>query len=287
MKKILCIIILFSFIVTENINSQDINPLDFFPYHVGDVWQYIEYPSGIFRTGQITQIDTVNASTHLIYYDNNETPSEKVLTDSAIVLADPSSWFPLYKLSYPVSSIWIRDTIATSWWVHFKTKDTAEIFNENRAIREYHIYEFVPVGDTSGVPSSVEYLADGIGLYEINWEGGEMILLGCIINGIQYGIIVNVEEQNIQANGIDYNLSNYPNPFNSQTTIRYYIPTSSYINLSIFDILGRKTKEIFKGEELSGYHTKNWIPQNESSGIYLVVLRTEETQLINKIIYLK
>ena len=61
MKKTFYIIILFSFIIIENINPQEINPLEYFPYHVGDIWQYVNYTQtgSEFWEKKITAIDTI------------------------------------------------------------------------------------------------------------------------------------------------------------------------------------------------------------------------------------
>ena len=286
MKNIIYSFLLVFITTTGDLKSQGIIPLDFFPYHVGDIWQYIEIPSGPIRTVKITEVDTTSQFAHYIYYDNNFIPYEKILTDSAIVLADSNAWFPLYKLNYPMSSFWIRDT-TTYWWVHFKSQFVSEVFNENRETREYHIYEYIQPGDTNGLPGSVEYLVKGIGLYRITWEGGEIILSGCFINGIEYGTIIIVEEQYESAQPSKYILNNFPNPFNGQTMIHFYLPTSTFIALSIYDIMGNEIERLYSGEESEGHHYKTWNSNTLSSGLYFVVLRTNETQLTHKILFLK
>lgn len=287
MKNIIYLFLLVFITTTTGIlKSQEITPLDFFPYHVGDIWQYIEYPSGIFQSGGITRIDTIDTNTHLVFYENNEIPSIKVILDSAIIFADSASWFPWYKLMYPVGAIWVRDT-TTSWWVHFKTQYIAEVFDENKDVREYHIYEFIPPGDTNGLPGQVDYLVKGIGRYRITWEGGEKVLSGCIINGVQYGTIVSVENGNDNLQPSKYVLDNFPNPFNGQTTIHYFIPSASRIAIGIYDILGNEIEKIFEGEKIAGHHYQTWEPKNESSGLYFVVMKTSKSQLIHKVLLLK
>lgn len=287
MKEIFYLIILVFITTPENIKTQEINPLDFFPYHVGDIRQYIEIPSGQFYSIEITRIDTIDLYTHLIYYNNNEIATTKVLSDSAIVLVDPSMWIPYYKLCYPVGSFWIRDT-TTSWWVYFRSQFISEVFNENRETREYYIYEYTTEpGDTNAMPVSVDYLVRGIGQYRNTWEGGEIILNGCIINGVQYGTIISVEDENQNSPFSQYILNNFPNPFNGQTTIHYYLPVSTVITLIVYDILGREIEKIIEGEEIAGHHYRAWQPNSESSGLYFVVMRTSDTQLIHKVLFLK
>lgn len=287
MKNSLLYLTLIMIIVSPRyINSQEINPLEYFPYHVGDVWQYIEIPSGQFYSGQITRIDTINVNTHLIYYANNEIPSYKVFTDSAIILADSSNWIPYWKLSYPLSSIWIRDP-TTSWWVHFKSQFYSEVFNEDREMREYHIYEYIPPGDTNGLPGSVDYLVKGIGFYRNTWEGGEILLNGCIINGIQYGTIISVEEENniIQPN--EFLLNNYPNPFNPQTKIKFYLPEKVFVKLKVFDMLANEVRLLLSEEKDIGYHEITFNGSGLPSGVYFYTLQTQKFTQTKKMVLLK
>ena len=286
MKNIFYLIILVFITTTVNLKAQEITPLDFFPYHVGDIWQYIEYPSGIFQSGGITRIDTIDTNTHVVFYENNEIPSIKVILDSAIIFADSASWFPWYKLRYPVGAIWVRDT-TTSWWVHFKTQYIAEVFNENIDVREYHIYEFIPLGDTNGLPSQVDYLVKGIGRYRITWEGGEKILSGCIINGVQYGTIVSVENENENFTPSEYILNNFPNPFNSSTNIRYTIPQSGRVRLKVYDLMGKEVAILLDRIQNAGSYDVIFQADGLASGIYFYTLTSGNFTATKKLILLK
>jgi len=67
---------------------------------------------------------------------------------------------------------------------------------------------------------------------------------------------------------------NYPNPFNPTTTIKYSIASLSNINLTIYDIIGRKIKSFEKEGLSAGQHAVFWDGTNNngvkvSSGIYI------------------
>ena len=288
MKRYLYMLLLLILGIVKNVNPQEINPLDFFPHHVGDLWQYVNYTQtgSEFWEKKITAIDTVWADSSKIItinYRNEFDFLHKIYFNDSLKIYWKTfgDWGIRYKFNVPLNTFWLSDPYFP-YYAKYVREYEAVVFEDTILSREYWI------GDSLfQLPLWTEHLALGIGEFYREFEIGITVLTGCIINGIQYGTIVSVEKEDEIVQPQNLQLSNYPNPFNSQTTIQYYLPTSSYINLSIFDILGRKIKEIFKDEELSGYHTKIWIPQNESSGIYLVVLRAEETQLINKIIYLK
>lgn len=68
----------------------------------------------------------------------------------------------------------------------------------------------------------------------------------------------------------------YPNPFNPVTTIRYELPTSSEVTLSVTDILGRKVMIIVAGERKSqGFHEVQFNAKGLSSGTYLLRLEAD------------
>ncbi|MBN2544110.1 T9SS type A sorting domain-containing protein [bacterium] len=57
----------------------------------------------------------------------------------------------------------------------------------------------------------------------------------------------------------DFSLQqNYPNPFNAQTTIAFTLPVDGNISLEIYDLLGRRIKELVGGERKAGMHVILW-----------------------------
>ena len=80
---------------------------------------------------------------------------------------------------------------------------------------------------------------------------------------------------------------NYPNPFNGSTIIKFYIPSNSYVELKLYDILGREVQTLISEFKYSGYHYVTWTPQNQSSGVYICKLQAGNGVKMNKLIYLK
>ncbi len=66
---------------------------------------------------------------------------------------------------------------------------------------------------------------------------------------------------------------NYPNPFNPCTTIIYEIRQREFVNLSIFDALGRKIYELINRFENPGIHKAYFKASNLSAGVYIYRLR--------------
>jgi hypothetical protein len=74
---------------------------------------------------------------------------------------------------------------------------------------------------------------------------------------------------------------NYPNPFNPSTTIKFAIPENKFVNLSVFDMLGRKVAELVNEEVFAGKYEVKWDASAFSSGVYFYKLQSgnfEETK---------
>jgi len=85
---------------------------------------------------------------------------------------------------------------------------------------------------------------------------------------------------------------NFPNPFNGSTQIRFALRYSEFVNLSVFDVSGRQVAEILNKKLAAGYYNITWhgdsrFRNTSASNIYFVVLRTLNSLLAQKVIYLK
>jgi photosystem II stability/assembly factor-like uncharacterized protein len=82
-------------------------------------------------------------------------------------------------------------------------------------------------------------------------------------------------------------LSNYPNPFNASTVIRYSLPEKSDVRIEIYNILGQKVATLLDGSREAGYHTVAWQADAEPSGVYFARLKTPESERNIKMVLLK
>jgi hypothetical protein len=86
---------------------------------------------------------------------------------------------------------------------------------------------------------------------------------------------------------------NYPNPFNPNTTIRYTIPTQSYIIIKVFNSIGENIADLVDVSQAAGSYEINWDAGNFASGIYFYSLEaipsdgTEIFGSVKKMILLK
>lgn len=62
---------------------------------------------------------------------------------------------------------------------------------------------------------------------------------------------------------------NHPNPFNSATNFWFILPSSQFVSLKIFDILGREVATAINGDLNSGEHAVQWNAAAFPSGIYI------------------
>ena len=78
----------------------------------------------------------------------------------------------------------------------------------------------------------------------------------------------------------DFALSqNFPNPFNSTTTIRYALPEAASVDLSVFNLAGQRVIQLAEGWRQAGNYTANWAGRSArgfalSTGVYIYRLRT-------------
>ena len=77
---------------------------------------------------------------------------------------------------------------------------------------------------------------------------------------------------------------NYPNPFNSTTVIRFALPTSSEVDLALYNLAGQKVATLVDGPCQAGTYTVHWDSRDTqgralASGVYLYRLRTGGQQV--------
>ena len=82
-------------------------------------------------------------------------------------------------------------------------------------------------------------------------------------------------------------LQNYPNPFNPVTRIRFAVPISQKVELNVYDILGRKVKELYNDIAPVGLISIDFTADDLASGLYIYQLKTKEFSVSKKMLLLK
>ncbi len=128
----------------------------------------------------------------------------------------------------------------------------------------------VPVNDMKIHPTA-NYLAAGTharGIYKFDLNS-----------------ITSTEEDNLST---DYRLyQNYPNPFNPSTKIKYQISRSGNVELTVYDMLGRKITELVNEIKQPGIYEAEFNGEKLASGIYMCTLKTDSYNKTIKMILLK
>jgi CubicO group peptidase (beta-lactamase class C family) len=87
-------------------------------------------------------------------------------------------------------------------------------------------------------------------------------------------------------------IQNYPNPFNPVTAIQFSVPKDSYVNLKIFNILGKEVATLISGDVSAGYHKVIWNGRDKtgkplSSGMYFSRMESGSFSVVKKMVLLK
>lgn len=80
---------------------------------------------------------------------------------------------------------------------------------------------------------------------------------------------------------------NYPNPFNPSSKIKFRIPHSAYVTLTVYDILGRMVATLVNGEMQPGNYETVFNAGGLSSGVYLCRLTAASFVQTKKMILMR
>lgn len=98
---------------------------------------------------------------------------------------------------------------------------------------------------------------------------------------------------NFEIQSPNVELSNYPNPFNPETEIKFSIPNDSKVDIEIYNTKGQKIKSLTQNNFTKGSHSIIWIGDDESgksvsSGIYYYKLNVNgKNEAVEKCLLLK
>ncbi len=80
---------------------------------------------------------------------------------------------------------------------------------------------------------------------------------------------------------------NYPNPFNPTTKIKYDLPAAGYVNLRVFDILGKEVSTLVSSYLEAGYYIVEFNAFNLPAGLYFYKLEYNGNLVTRKMILVK
>jgi len=85
---------------------------------------------------------------------------------------------------------------------------------------------------------------------------------------------------------------NYPNPFNPTTTLKYELPEDSFVDVTVYDMLGNVVNNLVNANQSSGYKSIQWDATKNngepvSAGVYLYRIQASDFVVTKKMILLK
>jgi hypothetical protein len=82
-------------------------------------------------------------------------------------------------------------------------------------------------------------------------------------------------------------LTNYPNPFNASTMIRYRLAIDADVKLGIYNLLGEKVATLVDRQHAPGSYSVTWDASAFTSGIYFAKLTTGSETFTKKMVLMK
>ncbi len=80
---------------------------------------------------------------------------------------------------------------------------------------------------------------------------------------------------------------NYPNPFHRTTTIRFGLPSSGYVSIKLYDLLGREVMTVLEGHQAAGFHEVTLDASRLSPGLYWYRLQSAEHVITRQLMLIK
>jgi len=88
-----------------------------------------------------------------------------------------------------------------------------------------------------------------------------------------YGLGTSIEDGGFET-PTDFALfNNYPNPFNPSTNISFNLPSSEFVELNVYNVLGQRVATILNQQMTAGTHTVAFKARNLASGVYIYQIR--------------
>lgn len=93
-------------------------------------------------------------------------------------------------------------------------------------------------------------------------------------------------EENLKPNSFSLQ-QNYPNPFNPVTVISYDIPKNVFVELKVFDMLGKEVSLLVNENQPAGTHSVNFDASNLPSGTYVYTIKAGDYIESKKMVLMK
>ncbi len=182
-----------------------------------------------------------------------------------------------YYQFYPANDQDILNISATTYDGKFGNDGSIKI---QAAAPTYMPFSFDIENDLSGASG---YLFIKIDIRNSSYTPGAYAL----IDQLSFDQATSAESINNQLPS-EYSLEqNYPNPFNPSTTIEFSIPQESFVELKVFDVLGKEVATLVSDNYSAGNYKTNFGAKDLPSGMYIARISAGEYVQTRKMLLLK
>jgi photosystem II stability/assembly factor-like uncharacterized protein len=122
--------------------------------------------------------------------------------------------------------------------------------------------------------------------HEMFLSGGSGISSAFIYHTTNGGTAFTLPEESLRPTAITLS-QNYPNPFNPSTTIRYVLPHSSQVTLSVYNTLGQQVAQLVNEQQQAGYHDAVFRGEGLASGVYFYRIQAGDFSTTKKLMLVK
>ena len=102
----------------------------------------------------------------------------------------------------------------------------------------------------------------------------------------EFSVVTGIDEEEMQLSAFRI-YQNYPNPFNPITTIKYSIPKESFVNIKVYDILGKEITTLINERKSPGNYSIDFNGVNLPSGVYFYRMQAGSFVSTKKFVLLK
>jgi hypothetical protein len=175
----------------------------------------------------------------------------------------------IFEIEYQGGSV--TDSTSYLWYTLFEDPDPTDLHNLQIG--------YIQLGDDMDQDGKKEII------FVVDSDGDQPNLYVLESEDVSSGVD-NLQTNSSLTEAYGY-VFNYPNPFNSSTTINFALPKPEQVKITVYDILGQEQEVITNYNFAAGNHKIHYNANELTSGVYLYKLEAGNFISLNKFILLK